>query len=159
MAELVLTMERMLSRLATTGLVVAASLKVQAILGVLLLPVRGARQGDELYTPGKVASWSRRATGLRSELVIPLVGFSRLIKLSWFHLAIQSTIQSWCRHSLGLIRPIHHLTLTYWCTPDLLGATRQSLQNVLGGFSSWIKVCSNAQCLDRTHWTGTLSKG
>ena len=107
MTELVLTMERMLSRLATTGLIVAASLKVQVTLGVLLLPVRGVHQGDELYTPGKVSSWSRRATGLRSELVIPLVGFSRLIKLSWFHLAIQSTIQSWCHHSLGGVDDWH----------------------------------------------------
>ena len=61
MAELVLTMERMLSRLATTWLVVAVSLKVQATSGVLLLPVRGVRQGDELYTQGR---WLRGVGGL-----------------------------------------------------------------------------------------------
>ena len=77
MAELVLTMERMLSRLATTGLIVAASLKVQATVGVLLLPVKGVGQGDNLHTPGKVALWSTRTTGLMYELVIPLVEFSK----------------------------------------------------------------------------------
>ena len=49
-------MEQMRSRLATTGLIAAVSLKVQATLGVLLLPVRGAYQGDNLHTSGKVAS-------------------------------------------------------------------------------------------------------
>ena len=42
-AVLVLTMEQMQSRLATTGLIVVASLNIQTTVGVLLLLVRGVR--------------------------------------------------------------------------------------------------------------------
>ena len=49
-------MERMRRRLATTGLIVEASLKVQAMVGVLSLPVSGACHTDVLHTSEKVAS-------------------------------------------------------------------------------------------------------
>ena len=51
-----LLIERIQRRLATTGLTVEASLKVQATVGVLSLPVRGAHQAAVLHTLGKVAS-------------------------------------------------------------------------------------------------------
>ena len=65
-----LVMERIRSRLATTGFMVEASLKVQLIVGVLSLPERGARQWEDLQTVGKVASWRTRAASSRSEFVI-----------------------------------------------------------------------------------------
>ena len=81
--ELVLIIYWTWSRSATTGIIVAASLKVQEILGVLLLPMRGAHQGDNLHTSGKVGSWRMRAAKSRSKLVIPSrLGYPR------YHLVI-----------------------------------------------------------------------
>ena len=56
-----LMMEQIRSRLVTTGLIVASSLKVHTTVGVLLLPVRGARHAKDLETEGKLASWSTSA--------------------------------------------------------------------------------------------------
>ena len=50
-----LVMERIRSRLATTGFMVEASLKVQLTVGVLSLPERGARHSEDSQTAGKVA--------------------------------------------------------------------------------------------------------
>ena len=49
-------MERIWRRLATIELIVAASLKVHATVGVLSLAVSGARYTKDLHTSGKVAS-------------------------------------------------------------------------------------------------------
>lgn len=73
-------MERIRRRFATTGLMVAASLKVHATVGVLSLPVRGARQVEELEMVGKVASWRTRAANSKSELVMCPEGFSKLMR-------------------------------------------------------------------------------
>ena len=84
-AVLVLTMEQMQSRLATTGLIVVASLNIQTTVGVLLLLVRGVRQAGFLHTSMNVVSCITRATSLRSEFVISPVGLSKLIRLSWMY--------------------------------------------------------------------------
>ena len=65
-ATLVLAMERMQSKLATTGLIVAASMNVHVTVDVLSLHVRGACQADFLYTSGKVASCRTRTASSRS---------------------------------------------------------------------------------------------
>ena len=82
-AVLVLRMEWMWSRLATTRLIVADSFKIHVAVGVLSLPVIGTHPADALHTSGKVASWRTRAASLRSKLVMPLVGYQKLIRLSW----------------------------------------------------------------------------
>ena len=73
-------MERIRRRFATTGLMVAASLKVQATVGVLSLPVRGARHAVELQMVGKVASWRTSAANSRSELVMRPEGLAKLTR-------------------------------------------------------------------------------
>ena len=83
MAEFVLMMERIRSRLVTTGLIVAASLKIQATVDVLSLPVRGAYHAEDLYTLGKVASCRTSAANSRSELVIRPVGLSKLTRFAY----------------------------------------------------------------------------
>jgi len=77
-----LTVERMRRRSATTGLIVAASLKVQETVGVLSLPVVGARQAGLLDRLGKRASWRTRAASSRSEFVILPWGLSKLTRSS-----------------------------------------------------------------------------
>ena len=79
---MVLVMGQMWSRSATTCLIVVASLKVQAPVGILLLPVKWVHQTDPLHTSSKVASLRMRATSSRSELVIPTVILSNLVRLS-----------------------------------------------------------------------------
>ena len=66
----VLAMEQIRSGSATTGLMVAASLKVHATVGILSLPVRGVRHAGGLHTVGKVTSWRTSAANSRSELVM-----------------------------------------------------------------------------------------
>ena len=83
MEELVLMMAQICSRLATTRLIAEASLKVQATVGVLSLPVRGARQVEDVYTSGKVDSYRTKAANSRSELVMCTSGLIKLIRSSW----------------------------------------------------------------------------
>ena len=71
-----LTMERIRSRLGTTGLIVAASLKVHATVGVLSLLVSGAHHAEDLHISGKVASWRTSTANSISELVILPFGLS-----------------------------------------------------------------------------------
>ena len=80
---LVLIMEQMWSRLANIRLIVADSLKVHATVGVLSLLVIGVRHADTLHTSEKVGSWRTGAASFRSKLVIPPVGLSKLVSLSW----------------------------------------------------------------------------
>ena len=75
-----LVMERIRSRLATTGFMVEASLKVQLTVGVLSLPERGARHSEDSQTAGKVASWRTRAASSRSEFVIRPFGLATLTR-------------------------------------------------------------------------------
>ena len=83
MEELELTMERIRSRLATTGLMVAASLKVHVTMGVSSLPVRGARHAGDLHNVGNVATWRTSAATSRSELVIRPEGLAKLTRSAW----------------------------------------------------------------------------
>ena len=77
---LVLIINRMWSRLATTR-IIAASLNVHALVGVLSLPVRGAHQASFLHTLGNIASCRTRAAKSRSELVIPHIGLPKLTRV------------------------------------------------------------------------------
>ena len=70
------------SRLTTIGLITAASFKVQATVRVLLLPVKGARQVEDVHTSGKVASCRTKASNSRSELVMLPSGLIKLIRSS-----------------------------------------------------------------------------
>ena len=81
-----LIIEQMWSRLATTGLMVTASLNVHAIVSMLALPVRGAHHAGFLHTSGKVVSCRTRATSSISEFVIRPVGFNAdeiLLNICW----------------------------------------------------------------------------
>ena len=60
------------SRLTTIRLIAEASFKVQATVRVLLLPMKGARQVEDVHTSGKVASCRTKASNSRSELVMPI---------------------------------------------------------------------------------------
>ena len=68
--------------LATTGLIVEAFLKVHTTVGLLSLPVRGARQVEGVHTSRKVASCRTNIDKSRSELVICPLGLSKLIRLA-----------------------------------------------------------------------------
>ena len=81
--ELMLLMEHIRSRLATTWLIVEASLNVQATVGVLLLPVMGARQVEDVHTSGKVASCRTNTANFRSDLVMFPSGLIKLISFFW----------------------------------------------------------------------------
>ena len=78
-------MEQMQSRLATTGLIVVASLNIQTTVGVLLLLVMGVHQAGFLHTSMNMVSCITSATSLRSEFVISHIGLSKLIRLSWIY--------------------------------------------------------------------------
>ena len=75
-----LCMERMRRRLATTGLIVEASLKVQATVGVLSLPEAGARHAGLAQMSAKTTSCRTRAASSRSELVMRPCGLSKLTR-------------------------------------------------------------------------------
>jgi len=88
MAAWRLTVERMRRRSATTGLMVAASLKVQETVGVLSLPVVGARQAGWEERKGKIDSCRTKAASSRSELVMRPLGLAKLTRssmMSWGH--------------------------------------------------------------------------
>ena len=68
-----LMMARIYSRLATTGLIVEASLKVHTTVGVLPLPVRGTHEVEEVHTFGKVTSCRTKVANFRAELVLGLI--------------------------------------------------------------------------------------
>ena len=68
-----LMMARIYSRLANTGLIVEASLKVHTTVGVLPLPVRGTHEVEEVHTFGKVASCRTKVANFRAELVLGLI--------------------------------------------------------------------------------------
>ena len=95
--ELMLLMEHIRSRLATTWLIVEASLNVQATVGVLLLPVMGARQVEDVHTSGKVASCRTNTANFRSDLVMFPLGLIKLISFFGCCVAIRDAKQSVCR--------------------------------------------------------------
>ena len=71
------------SRLTTIRLIAEASFKVQATVRVLLLPMKGARQVEDVHTSGKVASCRTKASNSGSELVMLPSGLIKLIRSSW----------------------------------------------------------------------------
>ena len=75
-----LRMERIRRRSATTGLMVDASLKVHATVGVLSLYEDGTRQDGSVQIRGDVASCMTRAVSSRSEFVIHPFELSRLTR-------------------------------------------------------------------------------
>jgi len=80
MAAVRLIIERMRRRSATTGFMVEASLKVHETVGVLSLPVEGARHAEEAEIRGKMASCKTRAASSRSEFVMRPCGLRRLTR-------------------------------------------------------------------------------
>ena len=58
-------------RLATIGLTEESSQKQQLTVGVLSLPVKGARQSGSEQITGKQDSYKTRDTSSKSELVMP----------------------------------------------------------------------------------------
>ena len=70
----------MQKRSATTGLTVEAYLKHQLSVGVLSLPVEGACQAWREQARGKQDSCNNSAASLKSELVLPPVGFSQVTR-------------------------------------------------------------------------------
>ena len=86
-------MEQICSMFTITGLILAASLKIHAAVGVLFLSVLGALQYGEEQTACKVVLWRTMATSLGSELVIEpsnLVKMTRLSCISWGHFNLQT---------------------------------------------------------------------
>ena len=75
-------MAQIWNMLATTRLIAEAFLKVHATVGLLSLPVRGARQVEGVHTSRKVASCRTNTDKSRSELVICPLGLSKLIRLA-----------------------------------------------------------------------------
>ena len=75
-----LVTERMRSKSATTGFIVEASLKVHDTVGVLSLPVVGARHAELLEIRGEMASCKTSAASSRSEFVMRPCGFWRLTR-------------------------------------------------------------------------------
>ena len=74
--------EQRLERLTTTSLMVDASLKVHATVGMLSLPDDCDRQVGLVQIRGNVASWMTRAVSSRSEFVVHPFGLSQLTRSS-----------------------------------------------------------------------------